>query len=142
MDDREKIVQEAMSWRGTPYHPHARAKGAGCDCLTFIAGVYIGAGLIPPMDIPHYSQQWHLHRNRELYVEGLLAHGMKEIGYPSKGDVAVWKFGRTFSHGAIVFEWPTRVMQSVTGRAVTEGNPDVDAFFRDRPVRFFSLFEV
>ncbi len=27
-------------------------------------------------------------------------------GLPLAGDVAVFRFGRTFSHGAIVVEWP------------------------------------
>ena len=34
------IITEAMSWAGTPYKHQASCKGAGCDCLGLIRGVY------------------------------------------------------------------------------------------------------
>ncbi|MDI3470378.1 MAG: Gene Transfer Agent NlpC/P60 family peptidase [Pseudolabrys sp.] len=37
---RAEIVAEARSWTGTPYRHQASLKGAGCDCLGLIRGVY------------------------------------------------------------------------------------------------------
>ncbi len=37
---REKIVAAARAWVGTPYHHQASVKGAGCDCLGLIRGIW------------------------------------------------------------------------------------------------------
>lgn len=34
------LLKEARSWVGTPYQHQATTKGAGCDCLGFIRGLY------------------------------------------------------------------------------------------------------
>lgn len=36
----ERIVQEALSWTGTPYRHQGSAKGIGCDCLGLVRGVW------------------------------------------------------------------------------------------------------
>jgi cell wall-associated NlpC family hydrolase len=37
---RGDLVAEALQgWDGTPFHPHAKAKGAGCDCKGLLWGV-------------------------------------------------------------------------------------------------------
>lgn len=40
-----RIVAEAMSWIGTPFHPQASVKGVGCDCKGLVAGVAREIGL-------------------------------------------------------------------------------------------------
>lgn len=42
-----------------------------------------------------------MHRSEERYLGWLELYG-QQIDVPQRGDVAVWKFGRTFSHGAVV----------------------------------------
>lgn len=54
---REQIVTEARSWLGTPYQHQASCKGAGCDCLGLLRGVY-GTFWPRPSDIPPYSASW------------------------------------------------------------------------------------
>ncbi|MCE9561882.1 MAG: hydrolase [Planctomycetes bacterium] len=103
---RAAVVAAARSWLGTPYHHHARVKGVGADCLTLLASVYAEAGVIPPVRIPEYSHQWHLHRSEELYLNGVLEHAREISGPPEPGDTVVWKFGRCYSHGAVVVVWP------------------------------------
>src|SRR6185437_3648026 len=68
-EQRTEIVRAAKEWLGTPYHHHARVKGAGADCAMFPLEVYRQCGLLP-LDYrpPHYSVQWHLHRSEELYL--------------------------------------------------------------------------
>ena len=72
-DIRAAVVTEAKTWIGTPFHHAARVKGAGVDCLMLLAEVYeragVTAGRINP---PFYVPDWHLHRDAERYMEGLL----------------------------------------------------------------------
>ena len=111
---RKRVVAEALTWAQTPYIPSGRIKGpnGGVDCLTFLAGVYENAGVIPRLSIPHYPHDWHLHQDAELYLLGKdttpgMLHFCREIeGPPKPADIVLWKFGKCFSHAAIVIEWP------------------------------------
>ena len=103
-EQRAAVVAEAKTWLGTPYHHCADIKGAGVDCLMLLVRVYHAVGLMPATDPRPYAPQWHLHRNDELYLAGLEQHG-RELALeeePQAGDIAVWRFGRTFSHAGIV----------------------------------------
>lgn len=104
-DLREAAVQEALTWLRTPYHHMARVKGAGCDCATLLLEVYHTIGAIPEIDIGYYPQDWHFHRNDERYL-GWIKKYAKQVDVPQKGDIALFRFGRCVSHGAIVTDWP------------------------------------
>jgi cell wall-associated NlpC family hydrolase len=104
--ERARVVAIAHTWLRTPYHHHARVKHAGADCITLLAAVYEEAGLLPLVTLPHYSVQWHLHREAELYLNGLLKYAHEIPGDPLPGDIVVWRIGRCYSHGAIVVNWP------------------------------------
>ena len=54
---REDILNEALSWKGTPYRHQASCKGFGCDCLGLVRGVYQAFWSIKP-SIPPYSPDW------------------------------------------------------------------------------------
>lgn len=102
---RERVVQCALGWMGTPYRHRQRVKGVGVDCAQILAAVYEEAGVIAPIDLGDYPVQWHLHHERELYLEWLAHAGAWRIeGDPLPGDIGVWKFGLTHSHGGIVIE--------------------------------------
>lgn len=103
---RAAVVAEAKTWIGTPFHHAARVKGAGVDCLMLLAEVYERAGVTATrINPPFYVPDWHLHRDAERYLEGLLRYACP-IDVPASGDIALFRFGRTYSHGAIVTEWP------------------------------------
>src|SRR5437016_4134796 len=55
---RTRIITEARSWIGTPYHHQASLKGAGCDCLGLLRGVWRGAIGSEPETPPAYSMDW------------------------------------------------------------------------------------
>jgi cell wall-associated NlpC family hydrolase len=115
-EQRASVIDEAMSWRGTPYIPSGRIKGVngGCDCLTFLVGVFENAGIIPEgQPLPVYAHDWHLHNHTEYYLLGKddmpgVLHFCREVdGSEMKpGDVVLWKFGLDYSHAAIVVDWP------------------------------------
>ena len=141
VSERERVIAEAKSWIGTRYHTMARVKGAGVDCLMFLAEVYERAGVIPHVEIPYYPQDWHLHRHDERLMDGVLkfAHPVET---PKPGDIALWKFGRAFAHSAIVIEWPALVIHAVKPVGVVMDRADMAGLRFDRSgpreVRFFS----
>lgn len=135
---RQAVVAEAESWLGTPFHHEARVKGAGVDCLMLLAEVYERAGVIEHAKPPHYPPDWHLHQGAERYMDGLLGYAQPIFGPPGPGDVALFRFGRTYSHGAIVVEWP-KLIHAYWQIGVVHG--DATQYpLKDRAVRFFSPF--
>jgi cell wall-associated NlpC family hydrolase len=142
---RAAVVAEASEWIGTPFHHHAAVKGAGVDCLNLLAEVYRRAGVIEKVAIPHYPQDWHLHRDAERFLDGLRAHAREIAGPPDgpdplPGDIALFRFGRCFSHGAIVVAWPRLIHANFMAKAVTWGDAGL-APLAGRPARFFTVFE-
>ena len=104
---RERVVSEALSWLGTPYHHHARVRGVGVDCAQLLAAVFEAAGVVGPLDLGNYATQWHLHHSDELFLQWLQHCGAQPLpagAAPQPGDIGVWRFGRTHSHGGIVVE--------------------------------------
>jgi cell wall-associated NlpC family hydrolase len=139
-ETRAAIVAEAMTWAGTPYHHRARVKGVGADCAQFPAAVYEAVGLIPPV-APTYPHDWHMHRDAEIYLDWIAALGARPIepGAEQAGDFAVWRFGRTFSHGGIILA-RGRVIHAYVGVGVSVDDYDQHEELRTRPRRFFTVF--
>lgn len=146
---QERVLEAAQSWLvpRTPYHHMGRVKGVGVDCSMLLAEVYHEAGLMPKIAIKPYPHDWHLHRSRELYIEELTEHAVEIDGPPLPGDIALWQFGRTFSHGAIVEEWPN-IIHSYLHMGVVRENVDTAAWLthigengpsqgKVRPVKFY-----
>lgn len=104
---QEKVLIEAMSWLGTPYHHAACVKGGGVDCAMILTDVYHKAGLIPQIDPRPYPPDWHLHRSDEKYLGWVEKYADKiEESEAAPGDLVLFSFGRCVSHGAIVMNWP------------------------------------
>jgi NlpC/P60 family putative phage cell wall peptidase len=149
--ERAAVVAEARRWLGTPYHHGACVKGAGVDCAQLLIGVFSAVGLIATPKIESYPPDWHLHRSAERYLGIVLAHARElEDEMPLPGDVALWRFGRCYSHGAIVIEWPLIIHaylarpcvledaeRAVWLDTIGEGGVSGD---RKRPRRFFSYW--
>ncbi len=130
--ERAAVVAEARAWLRTPYHHMGRVKGAGVDCATLLAEVYARGGAVPPVAIPFYPPDWHLHRDAERYLGFVVEHAAelsaissqlsaeetklkadsRKLIAPLPADIALWRFGRCFSHGAIVI---TKVRVSFIG---------------------------
>lgn len=114
---RAAVVREAMSWIGTPYHHAAGVKGAGVDCAFFLIRVFQACGLAPyDLDPRPYPRDWHLHQDGERYL-GWIERYCHQVIEARPGDIALFKFGRCVSHGAIVTAWPM-VIHSWAGEGV------------------------
>lgn len=111
MDERERaergrVVAIARTWLGTPYHDHAKIKGAGVDCGQIIGATFEEAGIIDSFETGYYSPQWYMHKDGEEFVRILLSYGTHEIEATDAlpGDIVVYKFARSFAHGAIIVD--------------------------------------
>lgn len=138
MTTRDKIIEAARGWVGTPYHHRARVKGAGCDCLMLIAEAYAEVGLLPrDIEIPDYPPDIMFHKDDHSYLEAVLSY-CDEVDAPRPGDVVMWQFGKTYSHAGIVTSWPTVVHAYIRFGSVIEMNINEDNRLTKRPMRFFS----
>jgi len=50
----ERIVAAARLWVGTPYRHRASTRGAGCDCLGLVRGIWREIYGAEPMTVPAY----------------------------------------------------------------------------------------
>jgi NlpC/P60 family putative phage cell wall peptidase len=105
-EQRAAIVAEAQSWLRTPYHHLADLKGVGVDCAMLLVRVYQAAGFVPAdFDPRPYAPEWFLHRDEERYLAGMEKYSKRiDADLAKPGDILVYRFGRTASHGAIVVD--------------------------------------
>ena len=138
---RARVVAAARGWLNTPFHHAAQVKGVGVDCVHLIEAAYREAGVIEGVEIEAYSPQIMLHRGEEAVIPYLLRYG-REIAEADvrAGDVALYKVGRSFSHAAIVVDWPTRIVHahSKSGKVVEMHGLVAD--LSGRATRFFTPF--
>lgn len=113
---REQIVQAAMAWLLTPYHHHAKIKSVGVDCVQFLIAVFEECQVVSVV-ANGYSQDWHLHRSEEKYLEGIQQYA-KQVEVPEPGDIALFRFGRCVSHAGIVLPEPRTVIHAFAGSGV------------------------
>lgn len=144
-DLRQLIAREARSWLGTPYHHlgDLRGPGGGVDCAMLLVRVFVDLQLVPRFDPRPYSPQWHLHRGEELYL-GWLQQWAEEVPPADAlpGDVCVFRFGRTFSHGAVLVDGDARtgvVVHALANARFVVDQLVCDAPLSDREVRWFSI---
>jgi cell wall-associated NlpC family hydrolase len=99
---------------GTPFHDNQCCHGAGVDCAHLVHAAYCEAGVMGDQGIERYSEQHMLHRDQELFLGYVMRAGAREIS-PAEalpGDLVLYKIGRVYAHGAIVVEWPLRVIHA------------------------------
>jgi len=92
---RAHIVAAARSWIGTPYLHQASVKGAGCDCLGLLRGVWREAIGREREALPAYSEDWAEAGGGETLRDALRRH-LDEIalGDLAPGDVALFRMVR------------------------------------------------
>ena len=116
-EQRQGVVDEALTWLRTPHHHRGRLKGVGVDCLTFPAMVYQAVGLVPLLPELEYSEQWFLHKSEEIVLIWVVKYGREIKGPPLPGDLVLYQYGHCFSHGGIVLDWP-QIIHAIYHRAV------------------------
>lgn len=137
-EQRQAIIKEATTWVGTPYHHCADVKGHGVDCAMFLARVYSNTGIIPFVDPRPYPPDWHLHRGEERYLTTISPYAQELFTDPEPGDFMLFRYGRTFSHSAIVIKGSAVIHAHAQERAVVWGDLTLSPL-KDRPHRIFTL---
>lgn len=137
----DEVVKEAETWLDTPFHDKAAIKGAGVDCGYFPFAVYRNCDLIrDSFKMPDYSPQFWCHRGDEIYLRGLQDAGFKEVPGPRRGDLVVSLYGRVYSHGAIIVDWPRIIHANPDAKRVKYDSAEVYRLYCDKPKKYFTLF--
>lgn len=88
----ERAALAARGWIGTPYRHRAAVKGAGCDCLGLVRGIW--AETIGPLgvDLPAYTPDWAEPSRREALQAALEERLVRRpFGEPEVGDVLLFR---------------------------------------------------
>ena len=70
----ERVVAEARGWIGTPYRHQAAVRGAGCDCLGLVRGVWRALYGAEPEAVPAYTPDWAEPAREEVLWAAALRH--------------------------------------------------------------------
>lgn len=94
----ERIVATARAWVGTPYIHQMSTKGAGCDCLGLVRGVWRDVIGSEPELPPAYSMDWSEPQGEERLWAAATRHlGAKDRRAVCAGDVLLFRM----KHGAV-----------------------------------------
>jgi hypothetical protein len=128
----------------------ARVKHHGVDCGQVIIASFVEAGMVEDFDPGYYTMDWHMHRSEERYL-GFMERYLRRIDpdedqrsvverplwVPPPASVIVVRVGRTFSHGALVTEWPNVVHANVHDGCVVEATVR-GTVMEGRPLRTYA----
>lgn len=119
---RAAIVAEAKTWLGTPYRHQASAKGAGCDCLGLVRGVWRALYGAEPERLAPYTPDWAEAMGEEtLYDAACRALVETPLSEKCAGDVLLFRMAPSapMKHAAILVA-DERIVHAYWGRAVLE----------------------
>ena len=119
------IVEEARCWLGTPYLHGTSVKGAGCDCLGLLRGVWRAVEGSEPEEVPWYSADWDEPQRKEVLLKASARHLQQvKLDEPSVGDVVLFrmKAGAVAKHLGIqtVVGSDAAFIHSYSGHGVVE----------------------
>src|SRR5215469_9409156 len=104
IEQRNKVVTEALTWIGTPYVSNGDVKHAGTDCGMLLVRCFVDTGMVPAFDPRPYPDQWGLHGDREIYKE-IVERFCKPVTsfedgrIPQPADIVLFKLDKLFVHG-------------------------------------------
>lgn len=139
---RSAILAEARAWIGTPYQHQASAKGAGCDCLGLVRGVWRALYGAEPELAPAYTPDWAERHGAETLLHAAqrnLRHVAIEDAAP--GDVLLFRMhaASPAKHAAIL-DAEAHIIHAYWGRAVVRSR--FAPWWRARCAAAFSFPEV
>ncbi len=140
---RQWIIDEARTWKGTPFQHKGRIKGVGCDCGGLIYQVYVSL-LGPFKPFPKdYAPDWALHRENEIYLDFIEPY-VVEVPKAKPGGLAMFRIGRNFGHATICTERDTFIHAWGRNQAgtVTESGKSFFTVGDDGKMRDVKYFDV
>lgn len=91
----DEIAEIARAWLGTPYRHQASRRGAGCDCLGLLRGVWREAVGPEPEPLPPYRADWRDPENAGALLEAAKRWLVRAEGEMRAGDVVLFRLHRT-----------------------------------------------
>lgn len=87
-----QIAESARGWIGTPYRHQGATRGAGCDCLGLVRGVWRDVLGGEPEVVPAYTRDWS-EPSREETLWQAAAKYMREkpVAARETGDVILFR---------------------------------------------------
>lgn len=121
----ERIVALARGWIGTPYRHQAACRGAGCDCLGLIRGLWRELRGAEPERPPAYSMDWSEPARQELLWQAAARHLVpKPLAQEAPGDVILMRMraGAVAKHLGVVAHIGANatVIHAYSGHGVVE----------------------
>ncbi|MEX0286757.1 MAG: NlpC/P60 family protein [Paracoccaceae bacterium] len=115
------VVNAARSWIGTPYVHQASVKGAGCDCLGLVRGVWRDVIGAEPVSVPAYSMDWSEPQGDERLWRAATNVLRPVDRAPEPGDVILFRMrsGAVAKHLGIL-TGPRQFIHAYSGRGVVE----------------------
>lgn len=90
--DGARVVAAARGWIGTPYRHQGSVKGAGCDCLGLLRGVWRDLLGEEPETPPAYSRDWSEPQGDEVLWRAARRHLLaKGLADEAPGDVLLFR---------------------------------------------------
>lgn len=122
---QDALVAEARQWLGTPYVHQMARRGAGCDCLGLVRGVWRGVLGAEPEVPPAYTMDWSEPQGEERLWAAALRHlEPKALSDAAVGDVVLFrmKAGAVAKHLGIQSEVgaTARFVHAYSGHGVVE----------------------
>lgn len=119
---KDRILAVTRDWIGTPYCHQAATKGAGCDCLGLIRGVWREVFGSEPATMPAYTPDWSEATGNETLWETARLY-LQELppGGATSGDVILFRMrtGTVAKHLGIL-AGPDSFIHSYSGHGVIE----------------------
>lgn len=126
VETRARIIAEARTWLGTPYHHQASVPGAGADCLGLVRGIWRAVIGPEPEVAPAYTADWAEATGEERLMMAALRH-MTQVPrlQAEPGDMLLFRMLERgpAKHAAILVDGGVRggtVVHAYSGHAVCE----------------------
>lgn len=117
---RSAVLNEARAWIGTPYQHQASAKGAGCDCLGLVRGVWRAVLGPEPEMAPPYTPDWAECHGAETLLAAARRHLIEiKLDAAAPGDVLLFRMdARSPAKHCAILDEDARIIHAYWGRAV------------------------
>lgn len=87
-----RAVEIARGWIGTPYLHQCSMRGAGCDCLGLLRGIWREMLGPEPEAVPAYSRDWSEPEGEERLWAAALRHLVaKPLDREAPGDILLFR---------------------------------------------------
>ncbi|GAB5431674.1 MAG: NlpC/P60 family protein [Epibacterium sp.] len=119
-DINTEAVVLARLWLGTPYRHQGATRGAGCDCLGLIRGLWRSLYGSEPEPVPPYTRDWAERSSEERLWWAALRH-MQPAQDPMPGQVILFRMraGAVAKHLGLQSD-SARFIHAYSGHGVVE----------------------